>query len=136
MASYMTLARSAAAATRPQAPLRAPRPARARPTRSVVARAKDFDSILADFASEFEKYPQDKKVAVAGWGAAALGAFVFAEKIMHTVVFDFLIGGPVQMLGLLALPGIALKFIDGKDLAGEAGDYVNSIAKRLPGLDK
>ena len=107
--------------------LRLPAPLRA---------SKDFDTILADFASDCEKYPQDKKVAVAGWAAAALGAFVLAEKVCHTLLLDVLVGGPVQMIGILALPGIALKLIDGKDLVGEAGDYVRSIAKRLPGLDK
>jgi hypothetical protein len=100
------------------------------------AQGKDFDAILADFAEDFEKMDTNKKVAVLGWGTAALGAVALGEKLMHSVVLDVLLGGPIQLLGLLALPGIVLKAIDGKDLVAEAGEYVSSIAKRLPGLDK
>ena len=55
---------------------------------------------------------------------------------MHTVVFDVLLGFPIQLLGLLVLPGLVLKALDGKDLVEEGGAYVSSLAKRLPGLDK
>ena len=117
----------------------APAPRRAAPTRpraAVAPRAKDLDTVLADFAAEFEQYPQDRKVATAGWAAAGLGAVVLGEKIMHTVVFDVLLGFPIQLLGLLVLPGLVVKALDGKDLVEEGGAYVSSLAKRLPGLDK
>ena len=112
----------------------APLPRRSAPAPPLAG--KDLDTILADFAKDFEAYPSDKKVAVAGWAAAGLGAFVFAEKLMHTVVLDVLLGFPIQMVGLLALPGLAMKVLDGKDLVEEGGAYLSAIAKRLPGLDK
>ena len=70
-----------------------------------------------------------------GWGAAAVTSLFIVEKIIHTVGLDVLLGFPVQLVGVLALPGLITRYvIDGKDALEDAGAYVNDIAKRLPGL--
>ncbi len=61
---------------------------------------KDFDDILIDVANKFEK--SDNKVAIIGWSVAGFGTIVMLEWFIHLPLFDFLLGFPIQFLGLLA----------------------------------
>jgi hypothetical protein len=89
------------------------------------------------WADKFESLPSDKKIPVVGYGVGAIVAFLFIEKILHTPGLDVLLGGPTQILGILALPTIVTRYVlDKKDWLEDAGAYVNDIASRLPGLKK
>ena len=61
---------------------------------------KDFDDVLIEVANKFEE--ADNKVAIIGWTAAAFSGVVIAEWLIHLPLFDFLLGFPIQFLGLLA----------------------------------
>lgn len=65
------------------------------PTRA----SKDFDEVLIEVANKFER--ADNKVAIIGWTAAAFSGVVIAEWFIHLPLFDFLLGFPIQFLGLL-----------------------------------
>ena len=130
----------AARAARP-APARAPARARRAPSTPrppvSTAASKDFDAVLAEWAAKFERMPSDKRVPVVGYSVGAVAAFVFIEKILHTPGLDILLGGPVQIVGILALPTIVTRYVlDGKDWMQDAGEYVDNITSRLPGLKK
>uniref|UniRef100_A0A7S0WZJ5 Cyanobacterial aminoacyl-tRNA synthetase CAAD domain-containing protein n=1 Tax=Chlamydomonas leiostraca TaxID=1034604 RepID=A0A7S0WZJ5_9CHLO len=140
----MSLARRAAVApatraTKAVRPL-APRPLPAQRMSPVVRAASptdsnDFDALLMKMADKFEK--AENKPVVIGYIAAAAGAFFFAEWLIHLPALDVLLGFPIQLIGLLALPvGVVRYVLEGKDVMAEAGDAVSSITKRLPGLDK
>lgn len=79
--------------------------------------------------------PPPPQIPIVGWSAAAVSALFIVEKIVHTVGLDVLLGFPIQLVGILALPGLVARYVlDGKDALEDAGAYVNDIAKRLPGL--
>lgn len=104
----------------------------------VVARAEsgdDFDAVLAKYADKFEK--SENKTAIVGYTAAAAGALIFAEWLIHKPILDFLLGFPIQLLGLAVLPVLGVRyFVDNKDVGKDVEDVTQRIAKLLPGLDK
>ena len=129
-------------ATRPRPRARARARARRAPASTPrppisTAASKDFDAVLAEWAEKFERMPSDKKVPVVGYSVGAVAAFLFIEKILHTPGLDVLLGGPVQVVGILALPSIVTRYaLDKKDWMQDAGEYVDNITSRLPGLKK
>ena len=92
-----------------------------------------MDQLLANWADKFEK--TENKPVVIGWIAAVLSSFIATEWLIHLPVFDFLLGFPVQLIGVLSLPILVTRYVlDGKDAVKDAGDVVLDITKRLPGL--
>lgn len=101
-----------------------------------VVRA-DLDDILADNAEKFEKLDTNTKIAVVGWGAAFISAFIFAEWCMHLPALDFLIGFPVQLIGLLVTPSLLYRYLkEGKDFSKDFGTELGKLTSELPGLKK
>lgn len=140
IATTMSLGRSLVAA--PAAPkmqravLKAVRPA----GRSVAVQAAkefDFDEALMSAASKFEQLPQEKKIPVVGYGIAAAAAIITAEWFIHLPLFDFLLGFPIQLLGLLSLPYLGIRyFIDREDATRDAEMVLKKVTDQLPGLGK
>lgn len=99
-------------------------------------KAEDLDQILAGWAGWAEKFEKaENKPVVVGWIAGALSAFIVTEWLIHLPVLDFLLGFPVQLIGVLALPVLISRYVlDGKDVLKDAGDVVSDITKKLPGL--
>lgn len=89
-----------------------------------------------DVANKFEK--ADNKPAIIAFTAAAFFAITTAEWLIHLPLFDFLLGFPIQFLGLLTAANYGLKVYKGDkiDVVGELESFVNSVSKELPGLDK
>ncbi|GBF87293.1 tRNA-dihydrouridine synthase [Raphidocelis subcapitata] len=114
----------------------------ARPTVAVprhVVRASssggDFDDILMTLANKFEK-AENKPVVIAYISAAAFAIF-FSEWLIHLPALNVLLGFPIQLLGLLALPYLGVRYlIDGGDVSKDAEAYASTITKKLPGLEK
>lgn len=121
------------------APLHFGRPCVApqRQARSVVVKAEseDFDAYLNKMAEKFEK--TENKPVVIGYVAAAAFAFITAEWLIHLPVLDFLLGFPVQLVGLLALPYLGVRwFVDGQSAGKDIEEAVGKVVSKLPGLDK
>ncbi|KAF6261659.1 hypothetical protein COO60DRAFT_1500622 [Scenedesmus sp. NREL 46B-D3] len=113
----------------------------ARPTpqhnAGVVARAesKDLDAYLAEWADKFEK--AENKPVVIGWVSAAVAAFFIAEWLIHLPALDVVLGFPVQLVGLLALPYLGVRWlVDGNDASKDIEAAAGTIIKKLPGLEK
>lgn len=115
-------------------------PDAARKAHLVVVRASsggggDFDDFLIKMSERFDK--AQNKPAVIGYSAAAIGAFFAAEWIMHLPLLNALVGFPVQLVGLLALPVLGVRYlVDGGDFGKDLETAASSIVKKLPGLDK
>ncbi|KAK9824525.1 hypothetical protein WJX72_011092 [[Myrmecia] bisecta] len=93
----------------------------------------DFDAILESIADKFEN--SENKTAIVGYGAAALGAFVFAEWLIHLPGLNILLGFPIQLLGLLTAPVLVVKYVlDGEDFTKDAQAISDKVVKKLPGL--
>ncbi|WIA11371.1 hypothetical protein OEZ85_011492 [Tetradesmus obliquus] len=125
-----------ASARVPVVPARLVRPA-PQPSARVVVRAesKDFDAYLAEWADKFEK--TENKPVVIGWVAAAVSAFFIAEWLIHLPALDVVLGFPVQLVGLLTLPYLAVRwYVDGNDASKDIEAAAGSIIKKLPGLEK
>ncbi|CAK0735769.1 hypothetical protein CVIRNUC_000636 [Coccomyxa viridis] len=108
------------------------------PGKSVAVRAQskdtDFDSILTTLADKFEK--TDKKPAVIGWTAAAVGSFFLAEWLIHLPLLDFLLGFPLQLVGILALPWAYVKYVDeSNSIVDDLGSAAKKVTNKLPGLE-
>lgn len=60
-------------------------------------------------------------VPIAAWSAAAFFAITTAEWFIHLPLFDFLLGFPIQFLGLITAANYSLKFYKGEriDLVDE-----------------
>jgi hypothetical protein len=105
--------------------------------RTVEVRAKefDFDQLLSDTQDKFEA--SDNKPAVIGYSVAAVFAFFFAEWFIHLPLFNFLLGFPLQLLGLLIAPYLAVRYLaDGEDWYADASDAADKVIAQLPGLNK
>lgn len=87
-----------------------------------------------DAVKRFEDAP-NKPVAGA-YIAAAAGAILGAEYFMHLPLFNFLIGFPVQLVGLLVTPYLVLRYYEGEDPVKDVEGVYDYILKKLPGLDK
>lgn len=97
--------------------------------------SEDFDSILTTLADKFEK--SDNKGAIIGYGAAGLIAFFFSEWLIHLPLLNFLLGFPIQLVGLLSLPYLGVRYLaEGENFQQDAKAAAGSITKRLPGLEK
>eukprot|EP00882_Tetradesmus_deserticola_P001354 GHRQ01001466.1.p2 GENE.GHRQ01001466.1~~GHRQ01001466.1.p2 ORF type:complete len:143 (+),score=42.68 GHRQ01001466.1:2131-2559(+) len=120
----------------PLVPARGARPAPQRSAGLVVrAESKDLDAYLAEWADKFEK--ADNKPVVIGWVSAAVAAFFIAEWLIHLPALDIVLGFPVQLVGLLTLPYLGVRWlVDGKDASGDLEAAAGTIIKKLPGLDK
>ncbi|KAL4443003.1 hypothetical protein ABPG77_008494 [Micractinium sp. CCAP 211/92] len=102
------------------------------------AEPRDFDEFLELVADKFEKV--DNKPVVIGWVAAAFFAIVVAEWLIHVPLFNVLLGFPIQFIGLVVTPYLALRYYvdkEGTPLAdAEASKLVNKYSEKLPGLKK
>eukprot|EP00878_Enallax_costatus_P019348 GHUV01020411.1.p1 GENE.GHUV01020411.1~~GHUV01020411.1.p1 ORF type:complete len:151 (+),score=32.72 GHUV01020411.1:69-521(+) len=108
-----------------------------RPARSVLVKAEgeDFDALLNKMADKFEK--TENKPIVIAYVAAAVFAFFAAEWLIHLPALDILLGFPVQLVGLLALPYLSVRwFVDGEDAGKDIEEYAGKIVSKLPGLEK
>lgn len=95
----------------------------------------DFDALLNRVAEKFEK--SSNKPAVLGYSAGAVAAFFVAEWLIHLPGLDILLGFPVQLVGLLALPWLVVRYaLDSKDVTADVGQAVSTITAKLPGLGK
>lgn len=95
----------------------------------------DFDAILMNVADKFEK--AENKPVVIGYCVAAVAAFVFSEWLLHLPALDILLGFPVQMVGIISLPILINRYVlESKDVTSELSTEVESIVKKLPGLQK
>ncbi|KAK9798601.1 hypothetical protein WJX73_006868 [Symbiochloris irregularis] len=105
---------------------------------SVVAQAsagEDFDGILSDIADKFEK--SDKKGAIIGYTAAGVLAFFFSEWLIHLPLLNLLLGFPIQLVGLLVLPYLVVKYgVENDDYVRDLKTAGNRVIKKLPGLEK
>lgn len=97
---------------------------------------QDFDSFLIDIANKFEK--ADNKGPLIGWTVASFFAITTVEWLIHLPLFDFLIGFPLQFLGIISAINLGLKYYVDKrgDPASDIKDIVESVAKQLPGIGK
>lgn len=83
-------------------------------------------------SQQFEK--AENKPAIIGYSAAAAFVFFTAEWLIHLPALDVLLGFPVQLVGLLLLPFLGLRYlVDGADVTKDVEAYVSSITKKLPG---
>jgi len=55
-----------------------------------------------------------RSVPIAAWSAAAFFAITTAEWFIHLPLFDFLLGFPIQFLGLLTGANYGLKIYKGE----------------------
>ncbi|DBB07765.1 hypothetical protein WJX82_010306 [Trebouxia sp. C0006] len=98
---------------------------------------KDFsiDTFLGEVAEKYEN--AQNKPAVAAWAGGAVFAIFFAEWLIHKPGLNILLGFPIQLFGLLLLPGAILKYLVEKESpADDVKGALNKLAKRLPGLEK
>ena len=57
------------------------------------------------------------------------------EWLLHLPALDLLLGFPVQLVGVLVLPSLILRYTkDGKSVTEDMGNEITKIAKLLPGL--
>ena len=60
-----------------------------------------------------------------------------AEWFIHIPLFDFLLGFPIQLLGLLSLPLLYIRYFqENADPVADAEAALGKITRQLPGLDK
>lgn len=119
----------------PVRPVRAP--VRQQRARSVVVRAEaeDFDAYLNKMAEKFEK--TENKPIVIAYIAAAAFALITAEWLIHLPALNVLLGFPVQLLGLLVMPYLGVRwFVDGQSAGKDIEDAAGKIISKLPGLEK
>lgn len=103
--------------------------------RVAAAAADDFDSLLMKVADKWEK--ADNKPVVVGYIAAGVAALWFSEWLIHLPGLNILLGFPIQLVGLLALPVLGLRyFVDGKDYSKDLSDVTDNVVSKLPGLKK
>lgn len=100
----------------------------------VKAQEKDFDTILMETANKFEN--AKNKPAIVGWALAAFSAITVAEWLIHLPGLNFLLGFPVQFIGLIATGNLFLRYYVDKqgDPMTDIEELVNNVSKRLPGL--
>jgi hypothetical protein len=56
------------------------------------------------------------------------------RRLIHLPALNVLLGFPIQLLGLLALPYLGVRYlIDGGDVSKDAEAYASTITKKLPG---
>lgn len=121
------MARPAVGAKRPQVP----------PRHVVRASSSggDFDELLNSLANKFEK--AENKPVIIAWISAAAFAFFISEWLIHLPALNVLLGFPIQLLGLLMLPYLGIRYlVDGGDVAKDVETYTSTITKKLPGLEK
>lgn len=96
----------------------------------------DFDKVIADIGDKFEA--SDNKATIVAYSAAAVFALWVSEWLIHLPLLDFLLGFPIQLLGLATLPYLGVKYLVEKDgdITSDAGRAIKKVAKQLPGLDK
>ncbi|KAI8462887.1 MAG: hypothetical protein J3K34DRAFT_475724, partial [Monoraphidium minutum] len=95
----------------------------------------DFDAFLNGMAEKFDK--AENKPVIIGYSLAAISAFFVAEWLIHLPALDVLLGFPVQLVGLLLLPYLGVRYlVDGGDVSKDVEAYTSTIVKKLPGLDK
>jgi len=79
----------------------------------------------------------ENKPVVVGYGVGALIAFFFTERLINGPVFNIFLGWPLQTLGLLVAPYLAVRYLkDGEDWYADASDALDKVVKTLPGLKK
>lgn len=88
---------------------------------------------MAKYADKFEK--ADNKIAIVGGFAAAATALVVGEWVAHLPVLNFLIGGPVQLVGFFMIPPLAVRYLVEKksleaDVEEQVGKIVSAVFKK------
>jgi len=95
----------------------------------------DFDKFLIIIATKWEE--ADNKAVVVGYSAAAVAAFFISEWFIHLPVLDFLLGFPVQLVGLLVLPYLLTRWlVDSKDWYEDVSGATGYLVSKLPYLEK
>jgi hypothetical protein len=75
---------------------------------------------------QFEK--SNNKPVVVGYVIAALAAFFTAEWLVHLPGLDILLGFPIQLVGVLLLPYLGVKYlVNGDDILADTGKAVVRI---------
>lgn len=70
---------------------------------------------------QFEK--SDNKAAIVGYTAAAAGLFFFTEWLIHLPGLNLILGFPIQLVGVLALPLLYVRYgIEGGNILDDVGD--------------
>ncbi|KAL3154480.1 hypothetical protein ABBQ32_013944 [Trebouxia sp. C0010 RCD-2024] len=94
-----------------------------------------LEGIIGKLSEKYEN--ANNKPAVAAWAGASVFAIFFAEWLIHRPGLNILLGFPIQLFGLLLLPGAIVKYLVEKDDPSEdVRGALNKLAKRLPGLEK
>lgn len=147
IASQATLVRNATARSsasrnllRPRNPLRVPfssnRSGRSAGIKvATQAKSFDFDEVLQGLSDKFDK--SDNKPVVIGYSVGAVIAFIVLERIINAPVLNIILGWPLQTLGLLLTPYLAVRYLnDGEDWYADATDVADKVTQQLPGLKK
>lgn len=83
---------------------------------------------------QFEK--SNNKPVVVGYTVAAVAAFFTAEWLIHLPGLDILLGFPVQLVGVLILPYLGVKYlVNGDDILTDTGKVVVSTCDIIGDLD-
>jgi hypothetical protein len=117
-------------------PLRISRHAARRVSAAASSKPADFDEFLMMVAEKFEKV--DNKPVVVGYLVAAFFAITTAEWFIHLPLFNILLGFPIQFIGLVVTPYLALRYFVNKEAEPleDAEFLVAKYTKELPGLGK
>lgn len=101
----------------------------------VRAEADDLDSMLIAWADKWEA-AENKPIVVAYLSGAVIALFV-GEWLIHLPALNILLGFPIQLLGLVMLPYLGVRwFVDGKKASADIGDATGYVVSKLPGLKK
>lgn len=119
--------------TRPFGPIRVRRTGRASVTRAASTQG-EADSIVAKITEKYEN--AQNKPAVIAYTGGSVTLLIFAEWLINKPGLNILLGFPVQLIGLLFLPGLVNKYLVEKKSAGDdAKSALNNLIKKLPGLE-
>lgn len=66
---------------------------------------------VAEIRSPLQFERAENKPAIVAWTSAAIFAFFFSEWLIHLPGLNVLLGFPVQLVGLLVLPSLGLRYI-------------------------
>ena len=70
---------------------------------------------------QFEK--SENKAAIVGYTAAAAGLFFFTEWFIHLPGLNIILGFPIQLVGVLALPLLYVRYgVEGVSFLDDVGD--------------
>eukprot|EP00210_Caulerpa_lentillifera_P005150 g4922.t1 len=95
----------------------------------------DGEAFIKKFQDKFEQ--TENKPVVIGYGVAGLVAFLITEWLIHLPGLDFLLGFPIQLVGVLMAPLLLIRYlVDGQDVTEDTEATLEKITTLLPGLKK